>query len=131
MEIQVTIEKVLDVQSFVSKKDGKEYKRFSFLGVTDGQYPHKICFTCLGEDKWVQYGIVVGGRYQVSFDIQSREWNGKWFTQCDVWKAVRVDGVQQAPVQQVTPQVQPQVTQVVPQQEQTTATSGGTDDLPF
>ena len=131
MEIQITVEQILPAQSFVSRKDGKEYKRFSFLGVTDGQYPHKICFTCLGEDRWHGFGVRQGGRYAVSFDVQSREWNGKWFTQCDVWKMQPLDGVRQAPAQQVSQQAQPQVARVAPQQAQSTQ-SGDTDDgLPF
>lgn len=73
------------------EKQGVVYKRFSFVLETQSQYPKRTVFTVFGEDKWKQMGIVVGGEYQVSFDIDAREWNGKWFNDISAWRAVRVD----------------------------------------
>ena len=81
MEIQITILKILETQKFVSKKDGSEIVKNVFIGTTQGQYPKKIAFTVMGEDKFNGMGIVVDGTYTVSFDVESREWNGKWFTE--------------------------------------------------
>ena len=94
MEIQITILKILETQKFVSKKDGSEIVKNVFIGTTQGQYPKKIAFTVMGEDKFNGMGIVVDGTYTVSFDVESREWHGKWFTEASAWKAVRIDGAQ-------------------------------------
>ena len=133
MEIQITILKILETQKFVSKKDGSEIVKNVFIGTTQGQYPKKIAFTVMGEDKFNGMGIVVDGTYTVSFDVESREWNGKWFTEASAWKAVRIDGAQgqqQAP-QSNTSQAQAPAS---PVKENTSGSQGGgeqNDNLPF
>ena len=94
MEIQVKIVELLPVQRFTSQKNGNEYVRNVFVGETHGQYPKKIAFTVMGEDKFRRMDIVVGSSYNLSFDIESREWKGKWFTECQSWKAICLDGSQ-------------------------------------
>lgn len=97
MDLTGKVIKVLGVQEFTSRKPEKQgvvYKRFSFVLETQSQYPKKTVFTVMGEDRWNQMGIVVGGEYQVSFDIDAREYNGRWYNDVSAWKAVRVDGQQ-------------------------------------
>ena len=133
MEIQVKIVNVLPVQTFTSSKTGNSYSKYTFVGETAGQYPKKIAFTVMGEDKFNGMGIVVDGTYTVSFDVESREWNGKWFTEASAWKAVRIDcaqGQQQAP-QSNTNQAKSNASTV---QENTSGAQGGgeqNDNLPF
>ena len=133
MEIQITILKILETQKFVSKKDGSEIVKNVFIGTTQGQYPKKIAFTVMGEDKFNGMGIVVDGTYTVSFDVESREWNGKWFTEASAWKAVRIDGAQgkQHAPQANTSQAQAPAS---PVKENTSGSQGGgeqNDNLPF
>ena len=133
MEIQITILKILETQKFVSKKDGSEIVKNVFIGTTQGQYPKKIAFTVMGEDKFNGMGIVVDGTYTVSFDVESREWNGKWFTEASAWKAVRIDGAQG---QQQAPQANTSQAQAPasPVKENTSGSQGGgeqNDNLPF
>ena len=126
MEIQVKIVNVLPVQTFTSSKTGNSYSKYTFVGETAGQYPKKIAFTVMGDDKFNGMGIVVGGTYTVSFDVESREWNGKWFTEASAWKAVRIDGAQG---QQQAPQAN-----TSPVKENTSGSQGGgeqNDNLPF
>ena len=126
MEILVKIVYVLPVQTFTSSKTGNSYSKYTFVGETAGQYPKKIAFTVMGEDKFNGMGIVVDGTYTVSFDVESREWNGKWFTEASAWKAVRIDGAQG---QQRAPQAN--TSQV---QENTSGAQGcgeQKDNLPF
>ena len=133
MEIQITILKILETQKFVSKKDGSEIVKNVFIGTTKGQYPKKIAFTVMGEDKFNGMGIVVDGTYTVSFDVESREWQGKWFTEASAWKAVRIDGAQG---QQQAPQANTSQAQATasPVKENTSGSQGGgeqNDNLPF
>lgn len=124
MEIQVKIYDVLAPQSFVSKKDGGEVKKYSFLGRTNEQYPKTICFTCMGDEMWARLGISSGKTYNLGINISSREWNGRWFTEVSCWKATCLDEQpQQMPPQQpsVVPNAQPFVESQAPQN----------DDLPF
>ena len=79
----------------------------------------------MGADKFEKLGIVVGKSYNISFDVESREWNGKYFTDITAWKAVCVDGGN-AP-QQASSNVQNQQ----PQAAQQAPTSANDDGLPF
>ena len=116
MDINVYVESVLTPQSFV-KRDNSTMTRYSFVGVVrNGQYQKRVCFTCLGDDRWKNLGIVVGCEYNVSFDLESREFNGRWYTDVVPWKAIALNvprSVQQVPQQQV--QYQP-LQGYVPQQ---------------
>lgn len=91
MEINVKVVKILDAQRFTSSRNGNEYVKNIFVGTTQGQYPKTIAFSVMGEDKFQKMGIVVGGMYDVSFDVESREWNGKYFTECNAWLVKRID----------------------------------------
>lgn len=92
MEIQGKVIAILEPQRFVSSKNGNEYVTTVFVIVTPGQYPKKVAMKVMGEDKFKQMGIVMGGTYNVSFDVESREWQGKWFTECQAWRTQRMDG---------------------------------------
>ena len=126
MEISGKVVAILEPQSFVSQKNGNTYVTNVFIIETQGQYPKKVAFKVMGEDKFKQMQIVVGGFYNVSFDVESREWQGKWFTECQAWRAVRMDGQQQAQ-QSAVPNAKPSEQAVTQQQNG----SQGSDDLPF
>lgn len=128
MDLNVKIVKILDAQSYVSKSNNQTYVTRFFVGeTTNTQYPKMVAFKVFGEEKFNAMGIVVGGTYNVSFDVESREWNGKYFTECQAWRAVRVDVTQaqnanNSGTQQANPQPQPQPAPQ-PQQE--------ADPMPF
>lgn len=126
MEITGKVVRLLDAQRFTSKKDGSEIVKNTFVLETQGQYPKNIAFSVMGGDKFAQMAIVVGGTYSVSFDLESREWNGKWFTECSAWRAVRMDGVAQGQ------QAQQQTNAPVASQPANANDGGGSSsDLPF
>ena len=110
MEISVKVEKILEKQSFTSKKDGTVYNKYGFVGKTQEQYAKTICFVCMGDEAWGRMNIQVGSTYQVSFDVSSREWNGKYFTECSCWRAQLIGGFQQvkSAVHNAQPYVEPQ-----------------------
>lgn len=59
-----------------------EWFRAGFIIRTEGEYPRNVCFEVLGRERWerVRQYLREGGLVKVSFDVSSREWNGKWFT---------------------------------------------------
>lgn len=63
---------------------------------THDQYPRKMCFDVFGADKIAQFNIQVGEELNVYFDVDAREWNGRWFNSIRAWKVDRVSA--QAPV---------------------------------
>lgn len=92
---------VLDLVSGTSKA-GNAFQKREFVIETIGQYPKKVCFQLFGDK--VNDCPNVGEEVKVSFDPESREWSGKWFTQLNAWKVER-QGMEQ-PAPQPAPQSQ-------------------------
>ncbi|MDC0009188.1 DUF3127 domain-containing protein [Winogradskyella sp.] len=87
MEVTGTIKQILDVEQGTSKA-GKEWKKINFILETkDGEYTNTIYFDVFGEgkvDKFVKFNKV-GDNVTVSFDVSSREYNERWYTQTSAW----------------------------------------------
>ena len=86
MEVQVKVISKLDIVEGVSKSTGKEFKYFTFIGETIEQYPRKIAFEAFGDKRIENCQVNANEVYNVSFDVESREFNGSWFTKASAWK---------------------------------------------
>ncbi len=110
MEIKGTIVQVLPPQSGISKAGNAWKKQEYILENNEGQFPRKICFTCFGQTAdTIQ--LQVGQRIIASFDVESREYNGRWFTEARLWRAVPDEATTQVAPPPVT---QPTSTGTVP-----------------
>lgn len=85
MEIQGKIIQVLPTQTGVGK-DGKPWKVQQYVLETEEQYPKKVCFEVVGEERINSNPAAVGDKVRVCFDIESREFNTKWYTTIRAWK---------------------------------------------
>lgn len=88
MEITGKIIAVLPEQGGISKT-GNEWKKQEYVLETHDQYPKKVCFQLFGADRIAQAAIQPGEELTVSFDIDSREYQGRWFTNINAWKVER------------------------------------------
>ena len=60
-----------------------------------GDYPKQVCFMVWG-DKIDQFKIAEGEELTIHFDLESREYNGRWYTDVKAWRVDRTDnGAQQ------------------------------------
>lgn len=98
MEITGKIIAVLPEQGGISKT-GNEWKKQEYVLETHDQYPKKVCFQIFGADRIAQAAIQPGEELTVSFDIDSREYQGRWFTNISAWKVERAG----TPPQGMTP----------------------------
>ena len=73
---------VLPLQSGQGKKG--EWKKQDAVIETDGQYPKKICVTFF--NKALTDEVALGNRITVTVNLDSREYNGKWYNQINAWK---------------------------------------------
>jgi len=89
MEITVRIIKILPAQSGV-KRDGSEWEKFFFVGETNEQYKKQICFSAFGRELFEKLDVKLGSTYSISFDVESHEHNGRYYTEVRPWKAVLV-----------------------------------------
>lgn len=79
----------LPAQSGVSKT-GNSWSKQEYVLETQEAYPKKIFFSFFG-DRANQFPLEVGQTVRLSFDIDSHEYNGRWFTNINGWKAEPVD----------------------------------------
>lgn len=87
---------VLPTKSGTSAR-GTQWSSQTAVIETHEQYPKRVAFDVLG-DKITEFNLHVGEEVTVSFDINAREYNGKWYNSVNAWQVVRQGG-QQAPVQ--------------------------------
>ena len=88
MEITGKIIAVLPERGGIAKS-GNEWKMQEYVLETHEQYPRKICFNVFGADKIAQFNIQAGEEMTVSFDINAREYNGRWFNDIRAWRVER------------------------------------------
>ncbi len=124
MEIRGKIIAVLPVQGGTSK-NGNEWKKQEYVLETFDQYPKKVCFQLFGADRIEQAAIQLGEDVSVSFDIDSREYQGRWYTNINAWKVERT-AIQPAAVDEVINPLENQPT-VAPD----FGNADPIDDLPF
>lgn len=87
-------------------KNGEWRKQEFIVEIADGQFPKKICFSLWG-DKIQQAGLVPNETVKVFFDIESREYNARWFTEAKAWKVEKQGATASsgAPTHTSSPQV--------------------------
>ncbi len=83
MQLTAKLTAILPEQTGTGKNG--QWKKQDIIVETDGQYPKKVCISLWG-DKFDRNILRVGNRLTVSFDIESREFNGKWYTNVKGWK---------------------------------------------
>jgi hypothetical protein len=88
MELTGKIIAVLQERGGISKA-GNEWKIQEYVLETMEQYPRKMMFNVFGADRISQFNIQVGEVLTVSFDIDSREYNGRWYNDIRAWKVDR------------------------------------------
>ena len=126
-----TITKIFPVEN-IQGKQGTLTKQ-AFLLKTDGQYPKQVYMTRWGKSI-DQYDLSEGEKVTVSFDIESREWQGKWYTDVKVWKVESAGHPMQQPDARVAPVTKHEPVYGQKSQAEHKNTAGindGTNDLPF
>jgi len=137
MEIQGKIILALPEVSGVSKS-GNSWKKREYVLETHDTYPRKVFFNFFGE-RADQYPLNAGDEVTVSFDLESREFNGRWYTDVRAWKAEKVAGAPAgaampgAPFPPAPQGVNPSMPGGYPAPSQPADISAGdaNDDLPF
>lgn len=61
------------------------WKKQEIILETEGQYPKKVCIAIWG-DKADEKTLQVGNNLKIDFDVESREYNGRWYTDVKAWK---------------------------------------------
>jgi hypothetical protein len=89
MEIKGRVVGILPEQNGESRNG--TWRKQEFILETFDQYPKKVCIVVWGDridDMMPQEGQEV----QASINIESREYNGRWYTDVKAWKIEKVGG---------------------------------------
>ncbi|HRS53709.1 MAG TPA: DUF3127 domain-containing protein [Bacteroidales bacterium] len=72
----------------VLKGEGKNgnWVKASFIVETLDTYPKKLCFIAWNEKASIIDNVLENETIKIYFDIESREFNGKWYTDLKMWK---------------------------------------------
>ncbi len=60
------------------------WRKQEFVLQQPGQYPKNLCMEIWG-DKIDRYGLKEGMNVRAKIDLESREYNGRWYTNVKVW----------------------------------------------
>lgn len=126
MNISGKVVQVLPIQTGTSKA-GNPWQKQEFVIDQGGQYPRKVCISLFGDN--VAKIPQVGQDVMVSVDIDSREFNGRWYTEIKAWNIVQTGAQPAAPAPQqvaTAPAAAPAQPQPAPAPQ-----AGVADDLPF
>jgi hypothetical protein len=113
MDVKGKVIQLLQMQSGMGKKG--PWKKQEFILETQSQYPKKVCLSIWG-DKVDQFNVRVGELLSVSVELESREYNGRWYTEARAWKIEKSGSSGDVPP---------------PSEEPFVADNSATDDLPF
>ena len=123
MELTGKIIAVLPAKSGVSTKTGNNWMTQEYVIEVPGQYPKRCAFSVFGEDRIKQFNIQSGDEVTIQFDIDAREFNGRWYNDVRVYNVIRGQ-VQQAVVTNTSV-----ASSSFPSPEETQSSDG--DELPF
>ncbi len=81
MEIKGNVVQILEQRTGMGKKG--QWKTQDFILDTGGQYNKKVCLSVWGDSPKVPQ---VGESITAFIDLESREYNGRWYTDVKAWK---------------------------------------------
>lgn len=127
MELTGKIIAVMEPRGGVSARTGNTWKTQEYVLEVPGQYPKRCLFNVFGEDRINQFNIQNGDELTIQFDIDAREYNGRWFNDIRAYNVIR--GQQSVPGAQPVAAPSEATSPFPPAQEP--ASEGASDDLPF
>jgi len=103
MQLTAKLVQLLPLQTGTGKNG--EWKKQDIIVETPGQYPKKVCISIWG-DKIDARKLQVGATLKIDFDVESREYNARWYTDVKAWKVEAVGaGQETSPYNDVPPPV--------------------------
>lgn len=94
LEIEGRIARKLTVQTGTSAR-GSWSKQEFVVEFQEGNFPTQVCMNVWGDDKVKELDkFQVGDKVKVSFNLSSREYNGRWYTDVRAWRIEPAGAVQ-------------------------------------
>lgn len=84
MQLKAKLIELLPLQTGESKNG--PWKKQDIIVETEGEFPKKICISCWGDMADNELLKSNGESFLFSINIESREFNNKWYTDVKAWK---------------------------------------------
>ncbi len=95
LELEGKIITKLPVQSGTSSR-GQWFKQEFVIEYQEGNYPTQVCMSVWGDDKVKDLEqFQAGETVKVSFNLSSREYNGRWYSDIRAWRIERAGAAPQ------------------------------------
>jgi hypothetical protein len=88
MQITAKLIQLLPLQTGNGKNG--EWKKQDIIVETGDKFPKKVCVSVWG-DKIDEKKLKPGNMLKIDFDVESREYNSRWYTDVKAWK-IEVEG---------------------------------------
>ena len=138
MELAGKVIAILEARTGVAKTTGNPWMIQEYVIETHEQFPRRMCFNVFGEEKIRQFNIQLGEEINVFFDVNAREYQGRWFNDIRAWRVDRVTpgevpaaGSMDAPAPAMDAASAAPAAQPASAPQPDFAQSDNTDDLPF
>jgi hypothetical protein len=122
MDISGKVSRIMPLVSGQGR-NGEWRKQEFVIEIEAGSFPKKVCLSLWG-DKIDQAQLREGAAVKVFFDLESREYNGRWYTEARAWRVEPDLGAPSAPAEASTDY--PAISAPASPEQDSTA-----DDLPF
>lgn len=83
MQLTAKLVQLLPLQTGTGKNG--QWKKQDIIVETEATYPKKVCISVWG-DKIDTASLQTGSLLKIDFDVESREFNGRWYTDVKAWK---------------------------------------------
>lgn len=80
-----------DTQSGTSRAGRAWQKKVFVIEFMEGTYTKHLAFDLFGEDRINNNPFRKGQTVTVSYDVESEEYNGRWYTTCNAWRVAKFD----------------------------------------
>ncbi|MFR9620655.1 MAG: DUF3127 domain-containing protein [Rikenellaceae bacterium] len=129
MEFQGTLIKKLEERTGTSAR-GNWHRQDVIFEMMDGAYARKVAVTFFNKPDEVK-SLVEGAKYDVSFNIESREYNERWYTDVRAWRITPAVAAEAAAPQAAPAPSYAAAPAAAPTAAPAASAADDVDDLPF
>lgn len=87
MSLEITAKLLYALPEQTGQGKNGPWVKQDFIVETEEQYPKKVCMSAWGDLVPQFKSYTPGTRLKISFRVESREYNGRWYTDVRPWKA--------------------------------------------
>ena len=92
-ELKGLLSHIGGIETITLRNGGEMKKRTVVIDYKSGQFDRKAAFVVQVDNVNAEInGMRLGDEVTMHYNIESREWNNKWFTDLKVWRVVATNG---------------------------------------